>query len=88
MDPVRARTSPGCPRSAGKPRAPSLVVDQGMNNMEVEGEEKMCKMSRLICLYDDWIDENSIGHDPLIYIEEGGLILVGNLSKPYFLSFP
>jgi hypothetical protein len=39
-DPVRARTSPGCPRSAGEPRVPSLVVDQGMNSMEVEGEEK------------------------------------------------
>jgi hypothetical protein len=37
-DPIRARTSLDCPRSAGKPRAPSLVVDQGMNNMEVEGE--------------------------------------------------
>jgi hypothetical protein len=37
--------------------------------MEVEGEEKRDKRSRLICLYDDWIDVNSIGHDPLIYIE-------------------
>jgi hypothetical protein len=46
-DPVRARTSPGCPRSAGKPRAPSLVVDQGMNNMEV-GEESKRGRSRLI----------------------------------------
>jgi hypothetical protein len=55
--------------------------------MEVEGEEKRDKMSRLICLYDDWIDENSIGHDPLIYIEESGIISVGNLSKAYFLSF-
>jgi hypothetical protein len=44
-----------------------------MNNMEVEGEEKMGKRNRLICLYDDWIDENSIGHDPLIYKE--GVIL-------------
>jgi len=25
-DPVRARMSPGCPRSAGKPRVPSLVI--------------------------------------------------------------
>jgi hypothetical protein len=58
-----------------------------MNSMEVEGEEKRGKRSRLICLYDDWIDGNSIGHDPLIYIEEGGLILVGNLFKTYFLSF-
>jgi hypothetical protein len=48
-------------------------MDQGMNNMEVEGEEKRGKMSRLICLYDDWIDENSIGHDPLIYRE--GVVL-------------
>jgi hypothetical protein len=56
--------------------------------MEVDGEEKRGKRSRLICLYDDWIDGNSIGHDPLIYIEGGGLILVGNLSKPYFPSFP
>ena len=39
-------------------------------------------------MYDDWIDGISIGHDPLIYIEGGGLIPVGNLSKPYFLSFP
>ena len=39
-------------------------------------------------MYDDWIDGNLIGHDPLIYIEGGGLIPVGNLSKPYFLSFP
>jgi hypothetical protein len=43
-----------------------------MNNMEVEGEEKKGKRSRLICLYDDLIDGNSIGHDPLIYIERGG----------------
>jgi hypothetical protein len=56
--------------------------------MEVEGEEKMGKRSKLICLYDDWIDGNSIGHDPLIYIERGGLISVGNLSKAYFPSFP
>jgi hypothetical protein len=63
-------------------------MDQGMNIMEVEGEEKRGKRSRLICLYDDWIDENSMGHDPLIYIEGGGLILVGNLSKAYNLSFP
>jgi hypothetical protein len=40
-----------------------------MNSMEVEGEEKRGKRGRLICLYDDWIDENSIDHDPLIYIE-------------------
>jgi hypothetical protein len=62
-------------------------MDQGMNNMEVEGEKKRGKRSRLICLYDDWIDGNSIGHDPLIYIEVGGLIPVGNPSKAYFLSF-
>jgi hypothetical protein len=37
--PVRARTSPGCPRLAGKPRTSSLVVDRWMNSMEVEGEE-------------------------------------------------
>ena len=37
-DPVRARTSPGCPRSAGKPRAPSLLMDQVMNIIRV-GEE-------------------------------------------------
>jgi hypothetical protein len=58
-----------------------------MNSMEVEGEEKRGKRSRLICLYDDWIDGNSIGHDPLIYREGGGLIPVENLSKAYFLSF-
>jgi hypothetical protein len=46
---------------------------QGMNSMEVEGEEKIGKRSRFICLYNDWIDENSIGHDPLIYIE--GVVL-------------
>jgi hypothetical protein len=63
-------------------------MDQGMNIMEVEGEEKRGKRSILICLYDDWIDENSIGHNPLIYIERGGLILVRNLSKPHFSSFP
>ena len=41
-DPVRVRMSSGCPRSAGKPRVPSLVVDQGMNSMEVgeEGEKE------------------------------------------------
>jgi hypothetical protein len=44
-----------------------------MNNTEVEGEEKRGIRSRLICLYDDWIDENSIGRDPLIYIE--GVVL-------------
>ena len=38
LHPVRARISLGCPRSASKPRAPSLVVDQGMNNKEVEEE--------------------------------------------------
>jgi hypothetical protein len=59
-----------------------------MNNMEVGREEKRGKESRLICLYVDWIDGNSIGHDSLIYIERGGLISVGNLSKSYFLSFP
>jgi len=37
-DTIRARMSAGCPRSADKPRAPSLVVDQEMNNMEVEEE--------------------------------------------------
>jgi hypothetical protein len=35
--------------------------------MEVEGKEKRGKKSRLICLYDDWINENSIGYD-LSYI--------------------
>jgi hypothetical protein len=59
-----------------------------MNSMEVEGEEKRGKINRLICLFDDWIDGNSIGHDPLIYIERGGLIPVGNIFEPYFLSFP
>jgi hypothetical protein len=59
-----------------------------MNSMEVEGEEKRGKRSRLIYLYDDWIDGNSIGNDPLIYIEGGGLIPVGNLSKAYFPRFP
>jgi hypothetical protein len=63
-------------------------MDQGMNSIEVEGEEKRGKRSRLICLYVDWIDENSIVRDPLIYIEGGGLIPLGNLSKAYFLSFP
>jgi hypothetical protein len=38
--PVRARTSPGCPRLASKPRMSSLIVDPEMNNMEIEGEEK------------------------------------------------
>jgi hypothetical protein len=65
--------SSGCPRSAGEPRAPSLVVDKGMNIMEVEGQEKRGKRNKLICLFDDWIDGNSIGHDPLIYIE--GVVL-------------
>jgi hypothetical protein len=37
-DPVRARTSLGCPRLAGKPRTLSLVMDQEMNSLEVEGE--------------------------------------------------
>jgi hypothetical protein len=59
-----------------------------MNSMEVEGEDKIGKRSRLICLYNDWIDENSIGYDPLKYIEGGGLIPVRNLSKTYFPSFP
>jgi hypothetical protein len=44
-----------------------------MNNMEIEGEEKRGKRNILICLYDDWIDGNSIGYDPLIYIE--GVVL-------------
>jgi hypothetical protein len=30
----------GYPRLASKPRISSLTVDQGMSNMEVEGEEK------------------------------------------------
>jgi murein L,D-transpeptidase YcbB/YkuD len=34
---------PGCLRLADKPRMSSLIVDQGMNNMEVEGEEKKGK---------------------------------------------
>jgi hypothetical protein len=58
-----------------------------MNNMEV-GEDSKRDRSRLICCVDDWIDENSIGRDPLVYIEEDSLIPVGNLSKSYFLSFP
>jgi len=67
--------SVGRPRSVGKPRVPSLVVDQGMNNMEVGEEEKRGK-----CLcFVDWIDRNSIGHDPLIYMEVGGLIPIENL---------
>jgi hypothetical protein len=48
-------------------------MDQGMNSMEVEGEEKRGKRGRLICLYGDWIDGNSIDYDPLIYIE--GVVL-------------
>jgi hypothetical protein len=44
-----ARTTPGCPRSAVKPRALSLVMDQGMNSMEV-GEESKRGRSRLIFL--------------------------------------
>jgi hypothetical protein len=59
-----------------------------MNIIEVEGEEKRGKRSRLICLYDDWIVRNSIGHDPLVYIERGGLILVKNISKIRSPSFP
>jgi hypothetical protein len=55
-----------------------LVVDQGMNSMEVEGEEKRGKRSRLICLYDDWIVGNLIGRDPLVYIEGCGPIPVRN----------
>jgi hypothetical protein len=51
--PVRVRTSLGCPRLAGKPRTSSLVVDQEMNSMEVKGEDKRGKKSRLICLCDD-----------------------------------
>jgi hypothetical protein len=57
-----------------------------MNSIEV-GEESKRGRSRLICLFDDWIDGDSIGHDPLTYIEGGGLIPVGNLSKAYFPSF-
>jgi len=34
----------------------------------------------------DWIEQNSIGHDPLIYIG-GGLIPVGNLPSHIFLVF-
>jgi len=46
-----------------------------MNNMEVGEEEKRGK-----CLcFVDWIDRNSIGHDPLIYMEVGGLIPIENL---------
>jgi hypothetical protein len=37
--------------------------------------------------FDDWIDGNSIGHDPLIIIEGVGLILVG-ISKTRSPSFP
>jgi hypothetical protein len=59
-----------------------------MNNMEI-GEESKRGRSRLILLCLTWIDGNSIGHDPLIYIYRGGgLIPVGNLSKTYFSSFP
>jgi hypothetical protein len=63
-------------------------VEQGINSMEVEGEEKMGKRSRLICLYDDWIVGNSIGRDHLIYIEGDGLVPVGNISKMRSPSFP
>jgi hypothetical protein len=48
--------------------------------MEVEGEEKRGKRSKLICLCDDWIAGNSIGHDPLIYIE--GVVLSQYKTSP------
>jgi hypothetical protein len=88
-DPIRARTSPGCPRSAGKPRAPSLVVDQGMNNMEI-GEESKRGRSRLICCVwrlDRW-ELNRPWSSHIYIYREGGLIPVGNLFNTYFLSFP
>jgi hypothetical protein len=44
-DSVRARTSSGCPKLAGKPSAPSLVVDQGMNSMEVREEGKRIRVN-------------------------------------------
>jgi hypothetical protein len=86
--PRQGKDVAGCPRLANKPRTSFLVVNQGMNIIEVEGEEKRGKRSRLICLYDDWIVRNSIGHDPLVYIERGGLILVKNISKIRSPSFP
>jgi hypothetical protein len=45
-----------------------------MNSMGVgeEGKRVGVEVVDLLC-FDDWIDENSIGHDPLIYIE--GVIL-------------
>jgi hypothetical protein len=55
--------------------------------MEVGGEEKRGKRSRLVFCFVDWIDGDSISHDPLIYIEGGGLIPVENLFKSYFPSF-
>ena len=39
-----------------------------------------------MCFFYDWIDGSSIGHDPLIYIG-GGLILVGNIFKMRSPSF-
>ena len=77
-DPVGARTSSGCPRSADKPRAPSLVVDQGMNSIKV-GEEGKREFVDWFCV--NWIVGDSITHDPPIFIEGSGLIPVGNIPK-------
>jgi hypothetical protein len=40
--------------------------------VEKEGKKVGVEVVDLLC-FDDWIDENSIGHDPLIYIE--GVVL-------------
>jgi hypothetical protein len=40
-----------------------------MNNMGVREDGKMVGVEVVDWFFDDWIDGNLIGHDPLIYIE-------------------
>jgi hypothetical protein len=39
-------------------------------------------------LFDDWIVEKLVGHDPLVNIEGGGLMPVENCPKMQSSSFP
>jgi hypothetical protein len=50
------------------PRMPLNLVGKLIEQQETLREENYGKGVDMLC-FDDWIDGNSIGYDPLIYIE-------------------
>ena len=75
----------------GPARPPRMPLDlTGKLNEQQEGVERgeLGQKELICCVFDDWIDGKSIGHDPLIYIRAGGLILVEDIFKTSSSSFP